>query len=71
MKIGKVIVEINGVNHKLIHSRAKKPCKTCSAKKHCECFPNNVIADMCFKLRGFDGKFILQKWKINTNQDKL
>ena len=31
----KIIVEINGVRHKLIKTRSKSPCETCRLKSMC------------------------------------
>ena len=65
MKIGKVIIEIDGVSHKLIRSRTARPCESCSVHQYCIGTHNNIFVKMCScsTLKGIDGKFIICKDK--------
>ena len=61
MEIKDVIVEINGIRHKLIKSKAKKPCYTCSMNEYCNGIFASIFVRMCSTLKGNKGKFIIQK----------
>jgi len=62
MKIGNVIIEIDGINHKLIRSKAERACGTCSIKRYCNGNDTSpVFIKMCSTLKGDNGKFIVQK----------
>lgn len=49
----KVIVEINGVRHKMVHSRVKDVCHACSLNKLCA----NKIGSPCLNR---DDHFVLE-----------
>lgn len=54
MRAKKIIVEIDGIRHKMVRNKVKDPCRACSLNKFC----TNNVGSPCI---GKNDHFILEK----------